>query len=226
MTLSISIIIPVKNEEKRLGRLLDFLGRYPGLEIIVVDGGSSDRTKQIASSRNIRVIDCPPGRGMQLKKGAENAGGTIFFFLHCDSILPKNFPELIQDTLQIPGTAAGAFSLGINNIKNVFRLIEQGVKLRSSLLQMPFGDQGLFLYKETYLRSGGFSDQPLFEDVDLVRQLKKMGKIRIVSEKIMTSARRWNQNGIVRTTVSNLFFMLMYWIGISPSTLADWYYRK
>ena len=225
MTLSISVIIPTRNEARRLGELLDCLLIYPELEILIVDGESEDETRAIAAARDVKVISTAPGRGLQLHEGALQAAGDILFFLHCDTLPPPDFPDLIRQTLIQPNSAAGAFLLAFDDDHFRFRMLAKVVNFRSTFFQLPYGDQGLFVTREIYELSGGFPLEPLFEDVVLVGKLRRFGKIRINQTPMTTSARRWLRHGFLATSISNQLFFLAYQLGVAPKRLARWYYR-
>ncbi|WP_456473443.1 TIGR04283 family arsenosugar biosynthesis glycosyltransferase [Desulfolithobacter sp.] len=224
MTLPISIIIPVYNEAGTIATTLEQLIPYPGKEILVVDGGSTDQTRDIVASFPVRLLSAPAGRGVQLHRGALAARGEILLFLHADTLLPGDWVTQVHETLASPRTAAGAFRLGIDSPEKGFRLIELGANLRSHLLQKPYGDQALFMLRETYFQAGGFPDWPLMEDVALVRHLRKIGRIRLARARVTTSARRWERLGLVRTTLRNQLIQAASLLGISPGRLARWYY--
>lgn len=227
--MSISVIIPVLNEEQRIGPCLDRLLAHPerdSLEIVVVDGGSSDATVQEVGRRGMIPVFSDPGRGRQQHCGAEAASGNIFLFLHCDTFLPNSFFEDICLILQKKNIAAGAFRLNINECGIGFRLLEVGVQLRSSLLQLPYGDQALFMRRETYFLAKGFPRQAIMEDVTLVSRLKKLGGIAFTRSHVTTSARRWQQHGLLKTTLINQLMLIGRAIGISPQQLARFYYAK
>lgn len=224
-TLHISIIIPTLNEEQNLGRLLDTLQAYQGLEIIVADGGSIDHTLDIARNHGVRVVSSPAGRGCQQNEGAEKSSTDILLFLHCDSRLPDSFPELVHAVLNQPGTAAGSFRLHIDAAGYAYRLIEWGANVRSRLLGLPYGDQALFVRKNTFAEAGGFPDQPLLEDLKLVCRLRRLGKIGIAPAPVTTSARRWQRLGVFRTTLVNQVILAGYLLGIKPEKLARLYNR-
>ncbi len=191
-----------------------------------MDGGSTDQTINKVIARGITPIVSLPGRGTQQHTGALAATGKIFLFLHCDTVLPKNFPEQIYSILGNKDVAAGAFRLKINGQGLGFRLLEAGVQFRSTLFSLPYGDQALFMKKETYIATGGFPLQPIMEDVALVRQLKKRGRIVLAPTHVTTSARRWQQHGLIKTTLINQLMLLGDAVSISPQQLARFYYAQ
>jgi rSAM/selenodomain-associated transferase 2 len=195
-------------------------------EIIVVDGGSTDQTIQETLARGVQLIRSEPGRGQQQHQGAEAAQGNILLFLHCDTILPATFPEDIISTLQKKHTVAGAFRFTINGTHPGFRLIEAGTQLRAILFDLPYGDQALFMEKATYFAAGGFPLQPIMEDIALVSQLKKLGKIALAPSAAKTSARRWQQHGLLKTTLINQLMLIGRAMGIAPQQLARFYYAQ
>ena len=225
-TLNISVIIPTLNEGKGLGRLLISLQEYPGLEIIVADGGSSDQTLEIAKYYGAQTVSSGPGRGRQQNKGAASASGDTFLFLHSDTFPPVNFPYHIATFLSLPNTAGGAFRLKIDAPGAGFRMIEWGANLRSFLFQMIYGDQAIFVRKHLFFKAGTFPDQMILEDVELVRRLKKFGKIRLAPAAVITSPRRWQKLGLVRTTLLNQVMLAGYLLKIDPEKLGRLYYKK
>jgi len=224
--LHISIIIPTLNEENDLESLLSSLQAYPGIEIIVTDGGSSDRTLDIARRYPARVVSGPAGRACQLNRGAGQASGDILLFLHCDTTLPEEFPVHVRNVLAQPETVAGAFRLRLNATGWAYRLIEMGANIRTRLLRLPYGDQALFIRKNNFIRAGGFPEQPLLEDLEMIRRVKRIGRIRISSEYAITSARRWRQLGTIRTTLVNQVILVGYLCGIKAEKLARLYWRE
>jgi rSAM/selenodomain-associated transferase 2 len=223
--LSISIIIPVLNEESDIGPCLDNLAQNTS-EILVVDGGSTDKTLEEAEKRDVKIIVAAPGRGSQQHAGALQAEETTLLFLHCDTRLPDNFSAEIQSILQKKNTAAGAFRLNIHATGKGYRIVEWGVNLRSRVCQLPYGDQALFMKQETYFTAGGFPAEPILEDVALVSRLKQLGKITIADSAAITSARRWQKHGIIKTLVINQLMLVGRMLGISSERLARWYYGK
>ena len=223
MTSSISIIIPTLNEEKRIPFLKQLLPQ--AAEVIVVDGGSSDRTVQIATELGLSVLHGGNGRGAQLNAGAAVAQSSTLLFLHIDTRLPKEFPKLIKDCLQQHDTVMGAFSLGIESESVILEMICLGANLRSRLLQLPYGDQSLFIHKTDFESLGGFPEIPIMEDYIFVQRAKRKGKVRTLPQTVTTSARRWQNLGPVKTTVINQLIILGYRLGISPEKLASFYRR-
>lgn len=221
--INLSVIIPVLNEAETIAQTLQYL-QAPTVEIILVDGGSSDPTVAIAKERGAKVILSPePGRAIQMNTGAQYATADTLLFLHADTQLPLNYRQLVQETLAKPKTVAGAFLLKINGQNPLLRLIEKGVNARSRFLQMPYGDQGIFLKKETFEKVGGFPILPIMEDFQLIRTLKKQGKIRLAAASVLTSARRWERLGVIQTTLMNQIIIIGYFLGIPPSQLKQWY---
>jgi rSAM/selenodomain-associated transferase 2 len=219
----ISIIIPTLNEADNIQETINIIQCSNNVEIIVVDGGSEDKTLLIAKSLDIKVIISPPGRANQMNAGAMVASGEILLFLHADTRLPTNFDEMIRTTLAKPGIVAGAFALQINSPHWGLRLVEFGVKWRSHLWQMPYGDQAIFLTKDVFQQVGNFPQMPIMEDFELMRKLKSMGKIYLLPTPVITSPRRWLKRGILQTTILNQIIVIAYLLGISPHRIRNWY---
>lgn len=220
--MKLSIIIPTLNEEDSLGETLGSISSHVH-EIIVVDGGSQDGTLEIARKYASVVLDSNPGRGIQQHTGAYRAEGNILLFLHADTWLPRGFEIMIERTLSDSNTVFGAFRLGHHPSSALLNLVALVANLRSLLLKMPYGDQGLFMRRSDYFRVGGFKDLQLMEDVDLVRRLNKIGNFKLVSAKVRTSARRYDRNGVVYTTIRNWSLIIRYLLGQSPERLRRFY---
>ncbi len=218
----VSVIIPVRNEERTIAAVLDALRTEAVDEVIVVDGASEDRTVDIARSHGVRVIGSTPGRGRQMNAGAGVATGDLLVFLHADTMPPRGFVRSIQHVLAQPGTSAGAFRLRINATGASFRLIERFVQWRSRVRQTPYGDQAMFLTKDTFDRVGGFPDWSLMEDVDLVARLRRLGQIRIAPYFVNTSARRWLERGVWRTALINQLCLAAFRMRIPTEWIARW----
>ncbi len=219
----ISVIIPTWDEALYLPQALANLLNAPGVEVIVADGGSTDATLEVAVEAGCRVLRCAPGRAGQMNAGAKAAGGDILLFLHADSWLPERFAGAVREALTHPGVAAGAFRLRIDGPEHALRLIEWGVRLRSRVLQMPYGDQALFMKAETFHAVGGFPDVPIMDDFVLVRRLRRLGRIVILPQPVTTSARRWHALGPWRTMWINQKVIAGYHLGVPPDRLARWY---
>lgn len=219
----LSVIIPALNEADRIGATLDALPPESGLEPIVVDGGSRDATVAAAAAHGVRVLKSRPPRALQMNAGAALASGARLLFLHADTRPPRDLCAQVAATLSRPGTGAGAFRLGIDAERPGLRLIARAANWRSRLLQMPYGDQGLFLERELFWGLGGFAPLPIMEDYDLVRRLKKRTRIRLAPGAVLTSARRWEQHGILATWLCNQWILAAYHFGVAPSRLARWY---
>jgi hypothetical protein len=222
----ISIIIPVLNEEENIAACLASCGNSPDTEKIVVDGGSRDRTTVIAQSMGVRVIDSPRGRGRQMNLGAREASGDVLLFLHADTRLPEGFAPCIRGILSRPGISAGAFLFRLDARSPGLSLIQKIANWRSRVLQFPYGDQGIFLKKRLFEELDGYPEMPIMEDYELIRRLKKRGRIYTAPLSALTSARRWEELGVWRTTILNQIIVLAYYLGISPCTLARWYRRS
>ncbi|MEE8450918.1 MAG: TIGR04283 family arsenosugar biosynthesis glycosyltransferase [Thermoguttaceae bacterium] len=221
----ISIILPTYNEADGLADVLRSVqgGDDENIETIVADGGSDDATREIARTCGVRVVEAPKGRSRQMNAAAAVATGEILLFLHADTRLPKGFSQEVRAALAEPGVAAGAFDLRIEGASGSLRLIERTARLRARYLQMPYGDQAIFLRTEMFNLLEGFSELPIMEDFELIRRLRRRGRIALVDAPVVTSARRWRKLGTWRVTWLNQRIVLAYLLGISPKRLARWY---
>jgi len=222
----ISVIIPARDEGNQVAGAIDSARRCPVREIIVADGRSRDQTVRIAQDRGARVVTCAPGRGPQLHAGAQAARGAILLFLHADTRLPPDYAHHVLHVLARPGVVAGAFRLRIDAPHRALRLVERAVHWRCRWLHLPYGDQALFLTRQTYERVGGFPPIPLMEDYVFVRRLRRLGRIAIAPAEVTTSARRWLREGIWRTTLHNQLSLLAYHFGTPPERIAAWRARR
>ncbi len=228
----ISIVIPALNEAATIAKILTNIHDLPQVEIILVDGGSSDDTIKISQALGVRVLSSAKGRAHQMNVGAKAATGEILLFLHADTVLPLGFEQMVRSTLQPPlekyktPPVAGAFTLQIDDSMPSLRSIERLVAWRSKWRQMPYGDQAIFLTAETFRSVGGFIEMPIMEDFDLIKRLQRLGRIEILAAPVITSARRWLQRGVWQTTLINQAIIIGYSIGISPTRLATWYCRR
>ncbi len=222
---AISIVIPTLNEAENLAETLASTESSVDLEIIVVDGGSSDETLELAKSFGVRLLTTNAGRARQVNAGGLAARGDVLFFLHGDTLLPQGFERYVQDIMGKPGVVAGAFTLGIDGSEFGFRIVEMLANFRSRVLQMPYGDQGIFLRREVFSALGGFPDMVLMEDFVLMQRLRKRGRVAIAPVAVKTSARRWRKLGILKTTLINQAVLLAHFLGSNPERLARWYGR-
>lgn len=221
MTSSISIIIPTLNEAENIPALKMLFPQVS--EVIVVDGGSSDTTVQLAADLGFSVLHTDKGRGAQVNLGASKATSQILLFLHADTVLPPAFPKLINNCLEQKDTILGAFSLGIKPTSWLLRMVSAGTNLRSRLLQLPYGDQSLFIRKTDFEKLGGFPETPIMEDYIFVKLAKRKGKVETLPQKALTSARRWQKLGPLRTTCINQLMILGYCLGVTPEKLVSLY---
>lgn len=227
ITPDISIIIPVLNEAEVINQSLQHLNKIIRghiCEVIVVDGNPSGNTIHSITGRNIKKIKGPPGRGTQMNVGAECASGNILLFLHADTLLPAKAIEHVISACSDPEVAGGAFDLGVDSNRFIFRITERYVFLRSRITKIPYGDQAIFLKKKIFDRMGGFNKIPIMEDIDLMRRIKHRGyKIRFISEQVKTSSRRWESEGVAYSTIRNIFLSSLFYLGVSPKSLKKWY---
>lgn len=218
----VSVILPARNEAAALPATLESIreGLPSRGEIVVVDGHSTDSTAQIAAEAGARVLRAGPGRGLQLQAGASVARGAALVFLHADTHLPPNWAACVCETLADPDVSLGAFRLQIDPELRGHRAIEWGVARRCRGTPLPFGDQALFARAEAYHAAGGFPDWSCFEDVALVERLRRLGRVVVRPEAVVTSGRCWAEAGVVRTTATNWLSMQAYRLGVPPERIS------
>lgn len=223
----LSVIVPVLHESGTINRLIGHLRALPAdidPEIIVVDGDPAGSTIKAIGRDDVVAATSPPGRANQMNQGASLATGSILLFLHADTFLPLMAFELVRKCMEDERYAGGAFDLGFLTKRNIFRLTECYVALRTRLTRVPFGDQAIFIRKEYFERVGGYRAIPIMEDVELMSRIKKLGdRIRILPEKVMTSTRRWEREGVLSATLRNWMLQLLYLLGVSPERLVKYY---
>ena len=219
----ISVIIPTLNEELTLEKSLISVGNSKDVEIIVSDGGSDDATLAIAERLADKTLSSPSGRGAQLNQGAAAAAGDILLFLHADTILPAGWEDYIGEALRDEEVAGGAFSFSLPNRSTPFAFIILMVNIRSRLLKLPYGDQSLFVRRRIFDKLSGFRQIPIMEDVELVKGMRRLGRIQILDQPVITSSRRWEKEGWIRTTFRNLCLLFLYHLGVSPERLYRFY---
>jgi rSAM/selenodomain-associated transferase 2 len=219
---SVSVVIPTLDEEQRLPSAIRSV--RADAEVIVVDGGSGDATREVAAREGARVLEAPRGRGRQLDQGARAATGEWLLFLHADTRLEAGWAEALA-TLPAD-VVGGAFRFAVDSPRAAFRVVERAVRLRLRLFALPYGDQGLFVRREVYARIGGVPHLPLMEDVAFVARLRRAGRLAFPPVRAFTSARRWDRYGIVGTTLRNWSLLALYAAGQSPERLARRYGRS
>jgi len=224
-----SIIVPVLNEADQINPLIEHIhnqGFGPLYEVIVVDGDPQGGTVRIIQDKDVIAITTEKGRGRQMNAGAAVARGEILIFLHADTKLPDGALEKISRALEDRDYVGGAFDLRIDSDRLFLKYIAIRASLRSRLNRIPYGDQAIFLRKKYFDLIGRFKEIPLMEDVDLIRRIKKDGKqIYILPDKVITSARRWESEGALYTTVRNQILVGLFYLGVSPHRLAKYYRR-
>ena len=244
--MKLSIIIPTLNEEsfieKNLASIrkqLLAIGNELSAEIIVADGGSRDRTVETARRFADRVCISDKGRGEQMNAGAMISTGEWLLFLHADSVIfdsgMRRMLEIMDSELRTsnsePRIAGGAFRLKIDSPtpmyrcwgKIAFKIISSAANMRSRILGIAYGDQGIFARRNIFYTVGGYPDISIMEDVEFVKRLKGKGKFIILNECVTTSSRRWDREGILYTTIRNWILISLYLIGASPNRLKGWY---
>lgn len=213
-TIEISVIIPTFNEEETISQCLETVIDIPGIEVIVADGGSTDRTVEIVGQhRDVKVVTSMMGRSIQMNEGAESSCGEILLFLHADCVLPREAVLNVQNVIKGSSFAGGAFKIRLLSDKLFYRVIEKGINFRSKIFKLPYGDQGLFVKRSVFEQLGGFREMPNCEDLDFVCRLKRHGKIIVLDERISSSIRRWENHGILRTSFRNQFLLASYVLG-------------
>lgn len=227
----ISVVIPTLNVEDGLAACLTALvpAAVDGLvrEVIVVDGGSSDRTLQIVEQSGAELIRSRPGRGEQLAAGAARARGPWLLFLHADTILEPGWEreaaalmERVDSGRRLPTAAAFRFALDDDGFRP--RMIEAGVALRCTLFRLPYGDQGLLISRQLYKQAGGYSRLPLMEDVDLVRRIGRR-RMTILRTRAITSALRYQREGYLRRSTRNISCLALYFLRVPARIIARIY---
>ena len=223
----ISIILPVLNEAAHIVAGLEALQplRDQHCELIVVDGGSQDRTVELAEPLADRVILSPKSRAAQMNAGAQQASGSILWFLHADSQPPPTATNLIRAALSNPRRHWGRFDVRLSGRQAGLRVVETLMNIRSRLTGIATGDQGIFVRRERFEQMGGYPPIALMEDIALSRSLKQLSRPVCLRPPLTTSSRRWERDGLTRTILLMWRLRLAYSVGVDPERLARIYYH-
>jgi rSAM/selenodomain-associated transferase 2 len=214
-----SVIIPALNEEASIQACVQRVRKLDtSLEIIVVDGGSQDQTAKIATSTGAWVIQTDSGRGTQCNAGANLAAGDILLFLHADTRLPEQAFSVLEQAFEDPTVQVGTFRLAFDDPHWLLKVYAHFSRYDTILTR--FGDQGITVRKNFFLKSGGFPDWPLFEDLAFLRLARRQTRIVSFPATVMTSSRRYRKYGIVRQQVRNLWYIILFLSGVSPRHIA------
>ncbi len=221
----LSVIIPTLDEQEHIRLLLDDLAalRRDGHELILVDGGSSDSTRAAAAGLVDRIIATGRGRALQMNAGAGTATGDIFWFLHADSRVPPGAATALVRACA-DGHAWGRFDVRLSGGHWLLRAVERLMNLRSCVSGVATGDQGIFVARESFAAVGGFPELPLMEDIALSKALRRHARPHCIRQpRLLTSSRRWEERGILRTILLMWRLRLAYLLGIAPRRLARLY---
>ncbi len=216
----VSVIIPTLNEEAQIAESINSAFNAGAKEVIVVDGGSSDKTLVTASDTRAKFLSSKPGRGAQLNCGFQAATGKYVLFLHADNRLSE---DCLQQVCDADDPVWGAFQQAIQANGVLYRLLERGNATRVKLRRMPFGDQAVFVRTDTLREIGGVAELPLMEDVDLAQRLRRIAPPLLLPGPVSVDARRWQKRGVIRQTARNWFIQIAHTCGVSPQRLRTWY---
>ena len=222
--MKLSVIVPMLNEERAIGATLGAINRgAPGAEVVVVDGGSSDGSVERAAGRNARILETGRGRARQMNAGAAVAHGDALVFVHADTIVPVTFASDIAAALRDSAVAGGRFDVKLDEASLAMRLLGKLISVRSRAMRSATGDQAIFVRRDVFSAMGGFAEIELCEDVDFARRLRCHGRVACLRSKVITSARRWRQNGIMRTVIKMWLIKSLFLAGVSPAWLRRHY---
>jgi len=224
----LSIIIPMLDEAAVLAESLARLQllRQSGHELIVADGGSTDGSLDIARPLADRALASEPGRARQMNAGAALATGDVLIFLHADTRLPDLADRLVTEGLESSGKGWGRFDVRLSGYGATLRIVEMMMNLRSRVTAIATGDQAIFVRRDLFDEVGGFPDQPLMEDLTLSRKLRARGRPLCISAPVVTSSRRWEEHGAMRTILKMWRLRAAYYFGADPERLALRYSRR
>ena len=215
----VSVIIPTLNEETDLPVALEQLARQPDVELLVVDGGSTDGTVAAAQEVTPYVFAIGPNRAAQMNLGARHATGDVLLFLHADTFLLPGALDELKRQLIGNGAVGGAFDLQIDTRSRLCRVVARTVSRWSRLTRQPRGDQGIFVWRQVFELLGGFPVLPICEDVAFARRLRRAGRLTFLRSGLVTSARRWHANGVLKTALVNVWVTFLFALRIPPRQL-------
>jgi len=223
----LSIIVPALNEADTIGALLTDLAplRTAGAEVILVDGGSSDGTPERAAADVDRILPAQKGRAAQMNAGARVAVGDLLWFLHADTRVPADAAAALQDAWA-DGARWGRFDVRLSGRHALLRLVERGMNIRSRLTGIATGDQGIFVTRAAFDQVGGFPPLVLMEDIALSGALRQLARPACLRVRLITSSRRWEEGGVLRTVLLMWRLRLAYALGADPARLARRYHRR
>jgi rSAM/selenodomain-associated transferase 2 len=224
----VSVVVPSLGDAALVARLAEDFSPSPRAEYIVSRTGPADPAEAAlrAARPDLRWVDGPPGRGVQLNAGAAVAAGQWLWFVHADCRLPAGWIDVFDALGQAqPPVVGGSFAFRLDSAAWQARVIERGVAWRVRWLGLPYGDQGLFVRRDAFTRMHGFAPWPLMEDVEFVRRLTRHGRLVHLSQQVTSSARRWERDGWWRRSGANLVTLSGYFLGIRPERLARRYDR-
>jgi rSAM/selenodomain-associated transferase 2 len=221
----ISIIVPALNEHANLPAAWQHLAPFAhqGVQVMVVDGGSTDGTAEMAQRLGFTVIPSPAGRASQMNAGAQQATGDVLLFLHIDTQLPDGWLVAIQARLQTPVVCWGRFDVRISGHARMLKVVAWMMNWRSRVTGIATGDQALFMTRKAFNAVGGFPDQPLMEDIEMSKRLRRLSRPACIVDKVTTSGRRWETRGVWATIFLMWRLRFAYWRGHSASHLAQAY---
>lgn len=224
----LSVVVPTLNEAGCIPATLESLGelRRRGHEVIVADGGSGDATVALARAGADRIVVASPGRAAQMNAGARAASGEVLLFLHADSRLPADADRLVLDGLARSSAVWGRFDVRIAGRHPLLRMVERMMNLRSRLTRICTGDQCIFIRREAFEALGGYPPQELMEDIAISARLRRVSAPLCLRQRCLTSARRWESQGVLRTIVLMWWLRLQYACGVAPGRLARAYARR
>lgn len=217
----ISVVIPALDEVEWISAALES-AMLPGVDVVVVDGGSRDGSALRARQAGARVLESGRGRARQLARGVEATRGEVLLLLHADTRLPRGWPEMLRGALRDPAVVGGAFRFAFDARGVALGLLTWGARLRASLLRLPYGDQALFVRRSVLESMGGVPQVPIMEDLDLVREMKARGRIALLSAPAPTSARRHLERGVFRTALAHIVAALAWRLGVDRARIAAW----